>query len=444
MTAPTVATRGPAVATTLHSHERHVSPDAVSPRTVRVALAGCGVVGSALVRLLHASAAEIGAHHNVRFEIARVLVRDVNRARDVPLQSAKFTSDVASFAAENVDVVIEAVGGREVALDIAHRALSGGRRFVTANKELIAGDGRQLAQLAVASGGSLDFGAAVGGSVPVISTLRGLDGTPAPASVRGILNGTSNYVLSLVERGATYDAALASARRRGLAEADCTRDLDGSDAAAKLAIIGWVCFGIDPAAQRIRRRGLLPDPARFVRHAAAVGARVRLLAESVRVGNHEVTASVGPVIVPLESAFARTELEDNRVEIDRGWTTPLSVSGPGAGGDPTATAILSDLLSSAGSRRHRSAASFSFTVVDDPRSHRWLIAGRLSAAELARAVAGAGVGTLDAGTDGAESRVITEPASTASLDRILQELRERGADPLVARSELGRPPWSIA
>ncbi len=97
MTAPTVATRGPAVATTLHSHERHVSPDAVSPRTVRVALAGCGVVGSALVRLLHASTAEIGAHHNVRFEIARVLVRDVTRARDVPLQFAKFTSDVASL-----------------------------------------------------------------------------------------------------------------------------------------------------------------------------------------------------------------------------------------------------------------------------------------------------------------------------------------------------------
>ncbi|MGI9141264.1 MAG: homoserine dehydrogenase [Gemmatimonadaceae bacterium] len=444
MTALSIATRRPAKLMASRSGEPQPQASAPPPRTVRIALAGCGVVGSALLRLLHSSAAEIGARHGVRVEVARVLVRDLKLARDVPLPSAIFTDDPESFAGENVDVVIEAIGGTDVALAIARQALASGRRFVTANKELIAYSGGDLAALAGSFGGTLDFGAAVGGSAPVISTLRGLHGAPAPASLRGILNGTSNYVLSLLERGASFDAALAAACRRGLAEADCSRDLDGSDSAAKVAIIGWVCFGIDPAALRVRRVGLLPDPARFVRNASAVGGRVRLIAECTQLGKNEVTASIEPVIVPLESAFARTEFEDNRLEIDRGWTTPLSVSGPGAGGEPTATALLSDLLSSTPSPWARGTVASSFIAVDDRRAHRWLIAARLSAADLTRAVEAAGIPAIASGTDRDESRVTTAPAPWSSLQGILGELKRRGADPLVSRLELTPPSLSVA
>src|SRR5207248_3289709 len=121
------------------------------------------------------------------------------------------------------------------------------KKFITANKELVASHGDILSGLARDNETALDFGAAVGGSAPVISTLRDLVGACTPLSVRGILNGTSNYVITLLESGATLDAALQSARARGLAEADCTRDLDGRDAAAKLAIIAWIAFGIRPS-----------------------------------------------------------------------------------------------------------------------------------------------------------------------------------------------------
>src|SRR4051812_33372727 len=182
-----------------------------APRTVRVALAGCGVVGGGLVRLLHESAPAIASRFGVRFKLTRVLVRDVNRDRTLPLDSQLFTNDLDAFLAHDSDVVIEAVGGEEPARTIASTALTRGTKFITANKELVASHGDTLSALALENETGLDFGAAVGGSAPVISTLRDLVGAATPKSVRGILNGTSNYVISLLERGANLEVALASA-----------------------------------------------------------------------------------------------------------------------------------------------------------------------------------------------------------------------------------------
>lgn len=425
----------PALVAAIPAARRTARADALEPRTLRVALAGCGVVGSALVRLLHSSADAIGARHGVRVEIARVLVRDPRRKRDVPLRAGIFTDDLAQFIAEDVDVVVEAIGGSDVAGVIARAALGRGTRLITANKELVASAGASLAALGRGAGATLDFGAAVGGSVPVIATLRDLLGTSRPAYVRGILNGTSNYVLSLLERGSEYPEALAAACRRGLAESDCTRDMDGSDTAAKLAIIAWVGFGVDPSTALVRRSGLLPDPARFVRHASALGGRVRLLGECAQVTDGGIACTVEPVIVSLESSFARTELENNRVEVGLGWSGPLAVSGPGAGGAPTATSLLGDLLSP-GARATGSGSAEKFAAGDDPRAHSWLVAARVPAISLVRLVERSGIPIQSVRGSAADPHVVTRPVSWAVVQPVIAELAAGNADPLVARVEL--------
>jgi homoserine dehydrogenase len=406
-----------------------------APRTVRVALAGCGVVGGGLVRLLHESAPAIAARFGVRFDLTSVLVRDPNRERNLPIESRLFTNSLDGFLAHDADVVIEAVGGDEPARTIASDGLRRGKKVITANKELIALHGDSLSALATENRVGLDFGAAVGGSAPVISTLRDLVGASAPRSVRGILNGTSNYVITLLERGATLETALASARERGLAESDCSRDLDGRDAASKLAIIAWITFGIPPAAFEVRRTPLLPGLERLVRFATAEDASVRLIAECTQLPGHRIAAAVEPVIVAAQSAFGRTTLEENRVEVDLGWQSPLSVSGPGAGGRPTAAALLSDLLRITPPPNDRGPGAARFSSVSDPREHRWLVAAQIDSASLRLATTNSGV-TGDRFARGSdETAVVTAPATWSSVERLIATLEGLKANPCVARYE---------
>jgi len=404
-----------------------------SLRTIRVGLAGCGVVGGSLVRLLDDCADTIASRHGVRIELSRILVRDVKRDRGLDISPNLFTNNWASFVDEEVDVVVEAIGGKETAGTIAREALRRGRKFVTANKELIAADGSELAALARESDGSLDFGASVGGSAPVISLLRDLLGTTTPKSVRGILNGTSNYILSRIERGDSFAEALVEAQRKGLAELDPSRDLDGRDSAAKLAIIAWISFGIAPSAFCIPRIGVTPSIDLVARHAARLGGRVRFLAECAAITNHEIVASVEPVIVESDNPFARTDLEDNRVEVDLGWAAPLAVSGPGAGGPPTATAILGDLLNFSLPRNERGQTGTLYSTVEDPRVHRWLLASESSLDRIGSALPAPFVGTIQ--TSGG-TRVIVDSRRSTILD-VIEELDERGIEIAVARLSPG-------
>ena len=342
-------------------------------REISVGLAGCGVVGGAFVRLLHESRPAIESRYGVRFELSSVLVRDAARDRCLPISRSIFTSDRGAFIAENSDIVVEATGNSEAASHLARSTLGRGKRFVTANKELIAAEGAELTSIARSSSAALDFGASVGGSAPVIPLLRDLIGASTPISVRGILNGTSNFVLSHVERGATLEDALALARTRGLAELDAARDLDGRDVAAKLAIVAWVAFGVFPSQLEISRFGIETHTRRLVDTATRLGGRVRLIGECAVVGDRSIAIYVEPVVVAESSAFARTEFEDNRFEVDLGWSAPLSVSGPGAGGLPTATAILGDLLSAVSPRAEHEASREQHVCTDDPREHRWLL-----------------------------------------------------------------------
>ena len=409
-----------------------------SPRTIRVALAGCGVVGGGLVRLLHDSASSIASRFGVRFVITTVLVRDTTRDRKLPLDASLFTNDLDAFLTHEADIVVEAVGGDEPARTIAITALRRGQKLITANKELIAAHGDTLTELATDNGTSLDFGAAVGGSAPVISTLRDLVGASAPLSVRGILNGTSNYVISQLESGLGLDAALACARDRGLAEADSSRDLDGRDAADKLSIIGWIAFGIRPSRLNIRRISLLPGIEQLVRFAAKRGGHVRLVGECTRLTDGRVASSVEPVIVPSSNAFARTTLEENRVEVNLGWTSPLSVSGPGAGGAPTAAALLSDLVRTSPPANERGTGAAQFVSVADPRQHRWLIAARIQPGTLRAVAENAGLQIACELRDGEFACVVTRPCDWKDAHRIVRELERAKAVPCVARYELGQ------
>jgi homoserine dehydrogenase len=409
-------------------------PDA-SLRTIRVGLAGCGVVGGALVKLLHESAGAIAARHGIRIELSRVLVRDVARDRGVPLTPTVFTNDAASFNQEDVDVVVEAIGGDDTAGEIARSALSRGKKFVTANKQLIASAAPELTALAQRTSASLDFGAAVGGSAPVISLLRDLLGTATPLAVRGILNGTSNYVLTLVERGMSFTDALNAARRKGLAEADCSRDLDGRDAAAKLTIICWLSFGIAPSALCIRRTPLTPSTDRLVDHAAQLGGKVRVISECVALRGQRVTATVDPVVVTPHSSFGRTEFEDNRAEVDLGWSAPLTVSGPGAGGPPTATALLSDLLHSSLPPAQRRPHGVPFVPAEDPREHDWLVVTDSGSQIVVDELEKARRPVLGVEKSGSDTRILAR-APRATIARALLPLRMRGLEPSAARMEL--------
>src|SRR5688572_16259152 len=191
--------------------------------TIRIALAGCGVVGSELVRL-------IAARQDQRLSVEAVLVRDVDKPRAVPLSQSLFTNDIAQFLACDADVIVEAIGGLSPAFHIARTTLARGQRFITANKALLADCGDGLLALAHSTGGHVDFEAAVGGGVPVVRALRhSLRNVPV-RGIRGILNGTTNYILTQIERGYSFEDALSAAQADGFAEADPTRDLDGRDA----------------------------------------------------------------------------------------------------------------------------------------------------------------------------------------------------------------------
>jgi homoserine dehydrogenase len=253
--------------------------------------------------------------------------------------------------------------------------------------------------------------------------------------VRGILNGTSNFVISHLERGATLEDALKAARDCGLAEADFSRDLDGRDAAAKLSIIAWIAFGITPSSLHLRRTPLLPGIERLVRCAAALGGRVRLIAECTRLEDETVVASVEPVIVPESSAFARTTLEDNRVEVDLGWSSPLSVSGPGAGGAPTAAALLSDLVRNSPPPNDRGEGAAKFESVSDTRDHRWVITADLDRQALPVLAARLDVPCSLIPQLGDQTAVVTRSTNWKRVQHLLNTLESVGASPAVARFE---------
>lgn len=407
------------------------------PRVVRVALAGCGTVGGELVRMLHHGADETRARHGLRFRLMRVLVAHAGRPRPDELDRALLTTDLDTFLATDADVVVEAIGGIEPALAIARAALRSGRRLVTANKALVAAHGPELAALARRHGGRLDFESAAGGGIPVVRALREPLSLTGIQAVRGILNGTTNYVLSRLEDGWTFADALADAQARGFAEADPSRDLSGEDAADKLRILAWLAFGTEPARLQVRRRGLGDGADRLARAARALGAAARLVAEAARVPEG-VVASVEPVLVSAGGDLGRTRDEENLVIVESAWNGRVRLSGPGAGGAPTASALLGDLVRPA--LRQRVPGRSAAPAAADRRPHAWAVAVErgVPAEEALRATLDRVDVEVDRIARGEGVSVMrTVPTPWARMGLAVRALEVQGLSPAVLRVDPG-------
>ena len=314
-------------------------------RPLRIALFGFGTVGSSVARILVESKPQ-------GIELTHVFNRGVARKRvDWVPASVEWSEDADAVLASDADVVVELAGGLDPAGGWVRKALDAGKSVVTANKKLIAFHGVELERLAAARGGHLKYGAAVAGGIPVIPGLeQGLAGDRIER-IEGILNGTCNFILSKMEDGADYGAVLKEAQAAGYAEADPTEDVGGFDARAKLSILMRLALRVEVDPEEIVPRPITAVSAVDFSYARDLGCTIRQVARSEQSAG-QVAATVGPMLVALRSPLAWSRGTENMVILSGKYGGDVVFSGHGAGGHPTAVAVVSDLLALAhGSRR---------------------------------------------------------------------------------------------
>lgn len=312
---------------------------------VRVGLLGCGGVGTAVVRLVEEHSDLLAARAGVAIEISRVAVRDTTKQREVKLPADRFTNDAAALVADpNIDVVVEVMGGVDPAGTLIADALRAGKPVITANKELIARQGPELFAIAAAAGVDLLFEASVAGGIPLMRPLRESLAGDRIRRVMGIVNGTTNFVLTqMTEHGSSFDDALAEAQRLGYAEPDPTADVDGHDAAAKAAIIATIAFGARVSIDDVYREGIRGVTADDIASAGVLGYVVKLLAVAEELEGG-IAVRVHPAMIPTSHPLAAVRGSFNAVFIEADAVGELMLSGRGAGGGPTASAVLGDLV----------------------------------------------------------------------------------------------------
>jgi homoserine dehydrogenase len=327
--------------------------EAEKDKPLRVALLGCGVVGSSVARLLADQADDLAARVGVPLELAGIAVRRPNRHPDVPQHL--LTTDAESLVArEDIDIVVEVIGGIEPVRTLLLSALNSGKSVVSANKALLAEDGASLHAAATANGVDLYYEAAVAGAIPLLRPLRESLAGDRITRVIGIVNGTTNFILSRMDStGAGFAEALAEATALGYAEADPTADVDGFDAAAKAAILAGLAFHTRVTAADVYREGISEVTAADVASAQAMGCTVKLLAICERAGTDEepsVAVRVHPAMIPRTHPLAGVGDAFNAVFVEAAAAGSLMFYGRGAGGEPTASAVLGDLVAVARNR----------------------------------------------------------------------------------------------
>lgn len=315
-------------------------------KRVRLGILGCGTVGGGFVRLLERERHRIRRQFGVELELGRVLVRDAARFRD-GLAPGSLTGSALDVIDSGADIIVEMIGGTHTAGALLRRALGRGADVVTANKALLAAQGADLFALAARTGRRIGFEASVCGGVPVITALReGLAGDRIE-SISGILNGTSNYVLSRMAEGQDLASAVARAQELGFAEADPSLDLSGRDTAQKLEILGRVAVGLPVRRRQVRGiEALSPDA---FAEAGGRGQTLRLVGEVV-VRGEALEIVVEPRALAAGHPFAGVADERNAVLIRGRAAGEILLTGAGAGGGPTAVAVLSDVISIARQR----------------------------------------------------------------------------------------------
>jgi homoserine dehydrogenase len=411
-------------------------------KPVRVAVLGAGVVGSQVVRLLRDQGDELAARVGAPLELVAVAVRRPHHHPDIPAEL--LTTDAASLVArEDVDVVIEVIGGIDPTRELLLTALRRGAAVVTANKALLAEEGPALYEAADAAGADLYFEAAVAGAIPLIRPIRESLAGDRILRIMGIVNGTTNFILSsMTAEGSSYELALKEATRLGYAEADPTADVDGFDAAAKAAILASIGFHTRVGAADVHREGIADVTAADIQAAAELDCVIKLLAICERVNGVDgeaVSARVHPVMLPKSHPLAGVDGAYNAVYVEAESAGQLMFYGPGAGGAPTASAVLGDLVAVArnkisGGRGPRESAYAALPLqpmgqvparyhisldVDDK-------AGVLAAVANAFAEAGVSISTVRQEGRGAEATlvVVTHSAPDAALSATVGRLSE--------------------
>ncbi|SNT10192.1 homoserine dehydrogenase [Asanoa hainanensis] len=320
-------------------------------RSVRLALLGCGTVGTEVVRLLHEQAADLTARVGAPLEIVGIAVRRPGRDRgDLPVDPALFTTDALGLVKrEDVDVVVEVVGGIEPARTWLVEALRAGKSVVTANKALLAEDGGTLHDAATEGGADLYYEASVAGAIPLLRPLRESLQGDTINRVTGIVNGTTNFILSAMDAtGAGFEEALEEATALGYAEADPTADVEGFDAAAKASILASLAFHTRVGAADVYREGITAVSARDVASAKQMGCTIKLLCIATRAvdstGQASVAVRVHPAMIPTSHPLASVGDAFNAVFVEAEAAGQLMFYGRGAGGAPTASAVLGDIV----------------------------------------------------------------------------------------------------
>ncbi len=320
-------------------------------RTLRVALLGCGTVGSEVYRLLSEQADELAARIGARLEVAGVAVRRPARARSVQVPPALLTSDPLDLVTRpDVDIVVEVIGGIEPVRSWLLTALKSGKSVVSANKALLAEDGAALHEAARENGADLYYEAAVAGAIPLLRPLRESLAGDAVHRVLGIVNGTTNYILDRMDTsGAGFSDALEEAQALGYAEPDPTADVEGFDAAAKAAILAGLAFHTQVTAADVYREGITGVTAADIASAKALGRVVKLLAICER-RDGGVSVRAHPAMIPRSHPLAGVREAYNAVFVEAESAGQLMFYGAGAGGVPTASAVLGDVVAVARNR----------------------------------------------------------------------------------------------
>lgn len=315
-------------------------------RPLKVALLGCGVVGSEVARIMTTDAADLAARIGAPVELAGIAVRRAGRARAGVPEHLLTTDAEALVSRGDIDVVIEVVGGIEPSKHLILSAFANGASVVSANKALLAKDGAELHDAAAKAGVDLYYEAAVAGAIPLLRPLRESLAGDKVNRVLGIVNGTTNFIMDKMDStGAGYSEALEEATALGYAEADPTADVEGFDAAAKAAILAGIAFHTKVTAADVYREGITEVTAADIASAKEMGCVVKLLAICERAADGEsVTARVHPAMLPLSHPLASVREAYNAVFVEAEAAGRLMFYGPGAGGTPTASAVLGDLV----------------------------------------------------------------------------------------------------
>ncbi len=407
---------------------------------IRIGVLGCGNVGAPLVQLIQAQAVSIEARTGLRLEVAIVAVRNLSKDRGISLPEGMLTRDAHAVVNDpTIDLVVEVIGGIEPARELISTALANGKPVITGNKELLANVGTELYAQADAAGVDLLFEASVAGGIPLIRALReSLRGEPV-TRVMGIVNGTTNFILTkMTEEGADYMVALSEAQALGFAERDPTADVEGFDAGAKTAIIATIAFGVKVVAGDVYHEGISSITATDIAVAKRLGYVVKLLGIAEQLPTGEVAVRVHPAMVPLTHPLASVRESYNAVFVEGRAVGSLMFYGRGAGGSPTASAVLGDVIDAAvnlSQGTHGAIGTFgkAVTLPIDETSAEYLLSldvadkpGVLHAVTGVFARHGVSIRAAEQEGNAPDARLvfITHEAKESAVQATMRELRE--------------------